>query len=63
MRKWLPDLSGRKEAAWLRTRVKEIQQELEAMEKENERHKLMFANMKTKHDQMKRKLKDILEDA
>ena len=48
--------SSRKEIKWLQTRV-------EQLEKENERHKKMFVNMRDKHDELKRKLKDILDDA
>jgi len=48
--------SSRKEIKWLQTRV-------EQLEKENERHKKMFVNMRDKHEELKRKLKDILDDA
>ena len=40
-------LTSQGEVKLLRTRVREIEQELEAMEKENERHKMMFVNMKS----------------
>ena len=54
--KFFSDRKSRKELKWLRTRV-------EQLEKENERHKKMFVNMRDKHDEMKRRMRELLDDA